>query len=33
VFNYYPLPWSMLKYDTRLGGYVVDIDKKVVQRF
>jgi sporulation protein YlmC with PRC-barrel domain len=29
--NYYPLPWSMLKYDTRLGGYVVDIDKKVLE--
>jgi hypothetical protein len=22
--NYYPLPWKMLTYDTRLGGYVVD---------
>jgi len=29
--NYYPLPWSMLKYDTRFGGYVVDIDKKVLE--
>jgi sporulation protein YlmC with PRC-barrel domain len=26
--NYHPLPWSMLHYDTRIGGYVVDIDKK-----
>jgi hypothetical protein len=25
--NYYPLPWKMLKYDTRLGGYVVDLDR------
>ena len=23
----YPLPWSMLKYDTNLGGYVVPLDK------
>lgn len=25
--NYYPLPWSTLKYDTRKGGYVVNLDK------
>ena len=24
----YPLPWSMLKYDTVLDGYVVPIDKE-----
>ena len=29
--KYYPLPWSMLKYDTRLGGYVVKLDKKVLE--
>ena len=29
--KYYPLPWSMLKYDTRLGGYVVNLDKKVLE--
>ncbi|MEO8848822.1 MAG: PRC-barrel domain-containing protein [Casimicrobiaceae bacterium] len=23
----YPIPWSMLKYDTSLGGYRVPIDK------
>lgn len=23
----YPLPWQMLKYDTRLDGYVVPVDK------
>jgi sporulation protein YlmC with PRC-barrel domain len=23
--DYYPLPWQSLKYDTRLGGYVVGI--------
>ena len=26
--NYYPLPWSMLTYNTGQGGYVVDIDKR-----
>jgi sporulation protein YlmC with PRC-barrel domain len=25
--KYYPLPWKMLTYDTRLGGYVVDLDR------
>lgn len=25
--NHYPLPWEMLTYDTRMGGYVVDIDE------
>lgn len=25
--SYHPLPWTMLKYDTRQGGYVVDLDK------
>ena len=25
--RYHPMPWSMLKYDTAQGGYVVDIDK------
>jgi sporulation protein YlmC with PRC-barrel domain len=25
--SYYPLPWKMLTYDTRLGGYVVDLDR------
>jgi PRC-barrel domain len=23
--SYHPLPWSLLRYDTNLGGYVVDI--------
>jgi hypothetical protein len=23
--KYYPLPWKMLTYDARLGGYVVDL--------
>ncbi len=26
--SYHPLPWKMLKYDTRLGGYVVDLDRR-----
>jgi len=25
--NYHPLPWSLLKYDTMLGGYLVDLSK------
>jgi hypothetical protein len=25
--KHYPLPWEMLRYDTRLGGYVVKLDK------
>ncbi|MBV8335176.1 MAG: PRC-barrel domain-containing protein [Alphaproteobacteria bacterium] len=25
--DYTPLPWRSLTYDTRLGGYVVDIDR------
>ena len=29
--SYHPLPWKMLKYDTRLGGYVVDLDRDRLQ--
>jgi hypothetical protein len=25
--RYHPLPWSVLAYDTRMGGYVVDLDR------
>ena len=25
--NYHPLPWRLLKYDIRQGGYVVDLDR------
>jgi hypothetical protein len=25
--DYYPVPWSMLRYSTDHGGYVVDLDK------
>lgn len=30
--DYYPLPWKALKYDTTLGGYVVDLDKDRLQQ-
>jgi sporulation protein YlmC with PRC-barrel domain len=26
--SYRPVPWRVLTYDTRLGGYVVDVDKE-----
>jgi sporulation protein YlmC with PRC-barrel domain len=29
--KHYPLPWSTLKYDTRKGGYVVNIDKELLE--
>jgi hypothetical protein len=25
--DYYPVPWSMLNYDTNLGGYRVDLTR------
>ena len=25
--DYYPMPWPKLKYDTNLGGYLVDVTK------
>ncbi|MET0360135.1 MAG: PRC-barrel domain-containing protein [Sphingobium sp.] len=28
--DHYPLPWSMLKYDTEKGGYVVELAKAVL---
>lgn len=28
----YPLPWSMLKYDTNLDGYVVPIDQSTLDK-
>lgn len=30
--DYYPLPWEVLTYDTRQGGYVVDLDKSVLEK-
>jgi sporulation protein YlmC with PRC-barrel domain len=29
--SYHPLPWSLLRYDTNLGGYVVEIDESHVK--
>lgn len=26
--DHYPIPWSILNYDTDKGGYVVDLDKE-----
>ena len=28
----YPLPWSMLKYDTGMGGYVVSLAKEQLEK-
>jgi hypothetical protein len=30
--SYHPLPWRMLSYDTRLGAYVVDIDRSRLEQ-
>jgi PRC-barrel domain len=30
--DYYPLPWSTLKYDTRLDGYRVNITEEQLQK-
>ena len=29
--KYHPLPWSLLKYDTEKGGYVVNLDKRQLE--
>lgn len=29
--SYHPLPWKVLTYDTSKGGYVVDLDKRMLQ--
>jgi PRC-barrel domain len=29
--HYHPLPWKVLTYDTGMGGYVVDLDKKMLR--
>jgi len=29
--KHHPLPWSMLKYDTNLNGYVVNLDKRMLE--
>ena len=28
----YPLPWNMLKYDTKFDGYVVAVDKSQLEK-
>jgi len=30
--DYYPLPWEVLTYDTGEGGYVVNLDKEVLEK-
>ncbi|HEY0115397.1 MAG TPA: PRC-barrel domain-containing protein [Allosphingosinicella sp.] len=30
--RYYPLPWDILEYDTRLGGYRVDMPERDLER-
>ena len=29
--KFHPLPWAKLKYDAQKGGYVVNLDKKVLE--
>lgn len=29
--DHYPLPWKVLDYDVAQGGYVVDLDKKLLE--
>ena len=30
--SYHPLPWKVLDYDTKMGGYVVDLDKSRLEK-
>jgi len=30
--DYYPVPWPMLKYDTKLGGYRVNLTKDQLEK-
>lgn len=30
--DYYPLPWDVLTYDTDQGGYVVNLDKSMLEK-
>jgi len=30
--DYYPIPWDVLSYDPAQGGYVVNIDKSVLEK-
>ena len=29
--KHHPLPWSILKYDSSKGGYVIDLDKEMLE--
>jgi sporulation protein YlmC with PRC-barrel domain len=29
--DYYPIPWAKLRYDVKAGGYVVDIEPRVLE--
>jgi sporulation protein YlmC with PRC-barrel domain len=29
--DHHPLPWSKLKYDPNLGGYVIDVDNEALE--
>jgi hypothetical protein len=29
--QHHPLPWSTLRYDTSLGGYVVNLDRRMLE--
>lgn len=29
--DHHPIPWSKLKYDTTLGGYIVDIEPRMLE--
>jgi sporulation protein YlmC with PRC-barrel domain len=30
--RYYPLPWQTLRYDVGLGGFVVNLDKEMLEK-
>jgi hypothetical protein len=30
--KHHPLPWGILKYDTNLNGYVVNLDKRTLEK-
>ena len=29
--RHYPLPWEKLTYDTNMGGFVVDLDRRMIE--
>jgi len=30
--SYHPLPWRVLNYDTRQGGFVIDLDRSRIEK-